>query len=93
MPSTAIRALAYDPEHEAMFVTFVSGEIYAYAEVPRAVFEAFQSSGSRGRFFQSHVRDRYRYRRISGCPGGWTDPRQRRRETGSPLRSPRTGSR
>jgi hypothetical protein len=64
MPSTAIRSLFYDPARNELWVTFVSGRRYVYADVPAEVFDAFKSAESRGAFFNRDIRDRYAFREI-----------------------------
>jgi hypothetical protein len=61
MPSTAIRRFSYDDDSRTLFVTFTSGDLYAYLDVPRAVHAAFEDALSKGRFFGEAIRDRYRY--------------------------------
>ena len=73
MPSTAIRRFDYDPETRTLYVTFVSGQDYAYDDVPPEAAQAFREAFSKGRFFQTEVRDRYAYRRLSE-PAGGSDP-------------------
>ena len=60
MPSTVIRRFEYDPRARALDVEFVSGRRYRYAEVPDAVAAAFRAAFSKGRFFNTLIRDRYR---------------------------------
>jgi len=64
MPSTAIRAIDYDEEHQRLLVRFVSGQRYAYDGVPAEVCRSFREAGSKGRFFQAKIRDRYPYRKL-----------------------------
>jgi hypothetical protein len=64
MPSTAIRSLFYDAARSELWVTFVTGRRYVYADVPPEVFEAFNIAESRGGFFNHEIRDRYPYREI-----------------------------
>jgi hypothetical protein len=52
----------YDSARRILTVRFVSGRVYAYAGVPRPVYAAFQVAPSKGRFFNAHIRDRYRFR-------------------------------
>jgi len=59
--SAAIFAIDYDSRRRRLHVTFVSGQRYAYAEVPGEVHRAFMSAESKGRFFQAQIRDRYRH--------------------------------
>ncbi len=64
MPSTVIRRIDYDGKSREMAVTFVSGDVYCYSEVPAQAYEAFRGAFSKGRHFAAHVRDRYPCRRI-----------------------------
>jgi hypothetical protein len=63
MPSTAIRSSSYDPAKRELWVTFVTGRRYVYAEVPADVFEAFDNAPSRGAFFNEEIRDCYNFAR------------------------------
>jgi hypothetical protein len=62
MPSTAIRRMQYDPERRTLSVWFVpSGHRYDYADVPAELYDVFRQSGSKGRFFNARIRDRFAY--------------------------------
>jgi hypothetical protein len=65
MPSTAIRNLFYVPAKRELWVTFVSGRRYVYADVPSDVFDAFNTASSRGAFFNHKIRDRYACREVA----------------------------
>jgi hypothetical protein len=65
MPSTAIRNLFYVPAKRELWVTFVSGRRYVYADVPGDVFDAFKTASSRGAFFNHESRDRYAFREVT----------------------------
>ena len=66
MPSTSIRKSEYDPESKVLSVWFVaSGKRYDYEAVPAEVYAAFRNAFAKGRFFNDHIRDRFRYRLIS----------------------------
>ena len=68
MPSTAIRSIFYVPAKRELWVTFVSGRRYVYAEFPSAVFDAFKTAPSRGAFFNHEIRDRYEFHEVPGGP-------------------------
>jgi hypothetical protein len=72
MPSTAIRNLFYVPAKRELWVTFVSGRRYVYAEVSPEVFDAFQAAPSRGAFFNQEIRDRYGFREVERKQSAWT---------------------
>lgn len=62
MPSTVIRRFAYDPDSRELWVEFVSGRRYVYEEVPDSVAGAFCSAFAKGVYFNTRIRDRFRYR-------------------------------
>ena len=62
--SSAIARLNYDPDSRTLFVVFVDGDLYAYFDVPEAVFDAFLSAPSKGRFFAEEVRGRYGFHKV-----------------------------
>ncbi len=62
--STAIREIDYDPDRAKLLVRFGSGERYVYVGVPGEVHRSFIDAGSKGRFFQAEIRDRYPYNRL-----------------------------
>jgi len=62
--STAIREIDYDAERAKLLVRFESGERYVYVGVPGEVHRSFVEADSKGRFFQSQIRDRYPFNRL-----------------------------
>lgn len=63
MPSTSISRSDYDPETRVLSIWFVaSGKRYDYEAVPPEVYAAFRNAFSKGRFFNDHIRDRFRHR-------------------------------
>ena len=64
MPSEAIRDFRYDDQTRTLFVTFQSGELYAYDGVEPETYAAMRRSISRGRFFMKHIRGRYAYGKV-----------------------------
>jgi hypothetical protein len=68
MPSTAIADIEYDDTRERLTVTFITGRIYEYVDVPVEVAASFQSAFSKGMFFNGYIRDRYDFREITPAP-------------------------
>ena len=60
--STAIDRISHDEATQTLHVHFVNGRNYTYSGVPRRIYEAFLAAGSKGTFFNHHIRDRYPYR-------------------------------
>jgi len=46
-------------------VTFATGRIYEYVDVPAEVAASFQSAFSKGTFFNGYIRDRYDFRELT----------------------------
>ena len=68
MPSTIIADIEYDPERARLTITFVTGRIYEYVDVPAEVAASFQSAFSKGTFFDGYIRDRYDFRELTLAP-------------------------
>ncbi|HEY4203284.1 MAG TPA: KTSC domain-containing protein [Devosiaceae bacterium] len=66
MPSSVIRNTHYDVACRTLSIWFVpTGKRYDYAEVPPAIYAAFKSAASKGHFFNTRIRDHFRYREIA----------------------------
>jgi len=65
MPSTSIADIKYDHKRERLTVTFVTGRICEYVDVPAEVAAGFQSAFSSGTFFNGYIRDRYDFRELT----------------------------
>jgi hypothetical protein len=59
MPSSVIRAFAYDSDRHSLAVEFISGRRYRYDDVPQPIVEAMRAARSKGQFFNTHIRDRF----------------------------------
>jgi lysyl-tRNA synthetase class 2 len=62
MPSTVIRRFHYRPEDRELDVLFTTGRRYVYYDVPQEEADAFRAAFSKGRYFNSRIRDAYDYR-------------------------------
>jgi hypothetical protein len=67
VPSTAIRDSRYDPRAHELTVTFVSGAIYAYADVPEETWRGLRTAASKGQYFSREIRPRFRFRKLRGA--------------------------
>ena len=61
MSSIVIRTIAYRRERRELEVLFTTGRRYIFHDVPPPAAEAFCSARIKGRYFNRHVRDRYRF--------------------------------
>ena len=58
--SSAIKAVGYDEASHRMFIDFQDSQpAYVFCGVPEGVFREFVGSGSVGRYYQKHIKDRY----------------------------------
>ncbi|MGQ0531423.1 MAG: KTSC domain-containing protein [Caulobacteraceae bacterium] len=60
--SEAIEDISYDETRQRMRITFTTGRIYDYLDVPIDEYEAFYAAESSGRYFNAQIRDRYEHR-------------------------------
>lgn len=58
--SSAISAVGYDSEIQQMQIQFVPGKTYTFCHVPQHIFDGLLSAGSKGTYYDHHIRDRYR---------------------------------
>ena len=64
MPSTVIRGFDYAPERRELLIEFTTGRRYVYADVPEEEVKAMRAAFSKGRYFNAHIRDRFKCREI-----------------------------
>jgi hypothetical protein len=64
LTSSTIASAGYDPALATLELEFVSGDVYQYFAVPERLFLALLSSESPGRYFNSHLRDRFPSERV-----------------------------
>jgi hypothetical protein len=62
--SAALLSVGYDSQSQVLEVEFAAGSLYQYFDVPEAVYLAMLDSGSKGRFFAEHIKERYNFREI-----------------------------
>jgi lysyl-tRNA synthetase class 2 len=65
MPSTVIRHFSYRPRTRALDVEFVSGRRYRYHGVPEGIASQFRAAFSKGRYFNTRIRDDYPFEELS----------------------------
>lgn len=58
--STAMNAIGYDAATMKMTIIFKQGDAYDFCRVPSTVFQQLLSSPSKGKFYDRHIKDKYR---------------------------------
>ena len=66
LDSKMLSAVAYDDLKQVLYLRFRNtGQVYRYFEFTPADNQALLSAESKGRFFRSHIRDHFRFERMS----------------------------
>jgi len=63
--SKLLAAAAYDAEKHTLYLRFRSGDVYRYFEFPDEQYQDLLDAESRGRYFLIHIRNQFRYERLS----------------------------
>ena len=64
MPSEVIRDFHYDDDSGELTIWFTTGRTYVYESVPADVSAGLDDAFSRGRYFNKHIRNNYRFREL-----------------------------
>jgi len=62
--SSHIAQAEYDREERSLTITFQSGDVYEYDEVPFDVFLGLQNAASAGQYFHRVIKDRFAYEQV-----------------------------
>jgi len=62
--SSNLRAVGYDSGSQTLEIEFRNGGAYAYYGVSPWVHAALMTASSHGKYFHSHIRGKYEYRRL-----------------------------
>jgi len=65
MPSSVVASFEYDASTSTLRVTYVSGVVYDYKNVPEEVYAAMKTSFSKGTFLNHYIKGKYAYEKIS----------------------------
>jgi len=59
MPSSVVANMHYDAKTSTLWITYVSGLIYAYKQVPVTEYEAMRHARSKGKYLTEHIKGKY----------------------------------
>jgi len=62
--SSNIKRTEFDTETKKLIVEFNNGFKYEYDEVPHQVYTKFRSAESQGKFFNSEIAKKYKYKKL-----------------------------
>ena len=64
MPSSVIKYFSYDAATETLKIIFVTDMIYQYKKVPEKIYKMLKASGSKGRYFNRHIKDKFKFKKL-----------------------------
>jgi hypothetical protein len=64
MPSTVIRSIEYNAATAVLTITFLTGSVYEYYDVPQQLYDQFKGFREKGVFYNEHIKGKYTFARI-----------------------------
>ncbi|MEO6327853.1 MAG: KTSC domain-containing protein [Ginsengibacter sp.] len=64
MPSSGVSAFTYNSSNNTLRITFVSGMMYDYKNVPEEVYQAMKVSGAKRTYLNKHIKGRYTFEKL-----------------------------
>jgi KTSC domain len=62
--SSMMTFVNYDDEASELDITFTSGKIYRYREVPAEIYDGLLDAESKGEFFNDNIKDAFVYSEV-----------------------------
>ena len=63
--SSVLSGLKYEPDRQQLWLNFRNGDQYVYQRVPAVIVKTLIEAPSHGQYFNSAIRGRFSYRRLS----------------------------
>jgi hypothetical protein len=64
LDSSVFTSAAYLPPNRTLFLRFRSGELCCYFDFPPQQYRDFLAADSKGQYFSSNIRNRFRYQHL-----------------------------
>ena len=65
MPSSVVSKMIYFPESQILRITYVSGTIYDYKNVPEDVYQEMKDAVSKGTYLNEHIKGNFDFEKIN----------------------------
>lgn len=65
MPSSVIAHIKYHLESNKLIVVFLSGDVYAYKDVPEKIYKEFKAAVSKGNYLNRKIKKLFKAEKIS----------------------------
>jgi hypothetical protein len=82
-------SVSYDEGSRRLVITFRSGSVYEYTDVPRDVYLGISAAPAKGVYFNAYVKDRYPFRVTTSGPAGSVHIQVQEPKPAKPLRPSR----
>ncbi len=63
--SSNLKSVGFDPKAKMLEIEFLNSGVYRYFDVPESVHTALMKAESKGKFFQTNIRNKFRFERTS----------------------------
>ncbi|RBQ03296.1 KTSC domain-containing protein [Pedobacter miscanthi] len=64
MPSSVIKYFSYDADRKTLKIMFITDMFYLYKNVPVRIYKMLKASGSKGRYFNSYIKDKFKFQKL-----------------------------
>ena len=64
MPSSVIAHMDYNTETQTLRVTYVSGNVYDYKQVPKKVYQHLKAAPSKGKYLNEQIKGHFEFEKI-----------------------------
>ncbi|WP_316826924.1 KTSC domain-containing protein [Pedobacter miscanthi] len=64
MPSSVIKHFSYNTDQKTLKIMFITDMVYLYKNVPERIFKLLKASGSKGRYFNAHIKDKFKFQKL-----------------------------
>jgi hypothetical protein len=64
MPSTVVSYIHYFPATQILRVSYVSGAVYDYKNVPEEIYKAMKNAFSKGTYLNKYVKGNYSFEKV-----------------------------
>ncbi|MGM9475606.1 KTSC domain-containing protein [Pedobacter sp. GSP4] len=65
MPSSVINHFSYDEHTKSLKITFVTGMVYRYQDVPEKTYKMLKASISKGRYFNRYIKEKFKFQKLN----------------------------
>jgi hypothetical protein len=64
MPSSVVSHINYFPASQILRVTYVSGSVYDYKNVPEVIYNAMKNAFSKGTYLNKYVKGHFSFEKV-----------------------------